>query len=134
MGDVLIVDDEERIRELLTRWITAAGHAVTPADSAEAALDALASHPFGVVTIDKDMGGQNGVWLVEQIQDKYPGVAMLLATGDDQIAPRIATSRGIQGYLVKPFNRDSVVEAIASALAWHKVAAKQAAKRASSGS
>lgn len=128
MGDVLIVDDEERVRLLLATWLTAAGHAVTQAESAEAALDALASHPFGVVTIDKDMGGQNGVWLVEQIQEKHPGVAMLLATGDDQIPPRVATSRGIQGYLVKPFSRDLVVDAVTSAFAWHKVAAKLAAK------
>lgn len=127
MGDVLIVDDEQRTRELLATWLRAAGHAVAEAGSAEAALEALAAKSFGVVTIDKDMPGQNGIWLVERIQEKHPGVAMLLATGDDQISPRVAMSRGIQGYLVKPFQRDLVVDAVAAALLWHKVAAKKAA-------
>jgi hypothetical protein len=67
------------------------------------------------------------VWLVEQIQRAYPAVAMLLATGDDQIPPRVSLSRGIQGYLVKPLKRELVTSAVNDAMVWHTVAAKRAA-------
>jgi DNA-binding NarL/FixJ family response regulator len=60
-------------------------------------LAVLATTPLAVATIDKDMPGHDGTWLVEQIQQRYPSVAMLLATGDDDIPPRIHLSRGIQG-------------------------------------
>jgi DNA-binding NtrC family response regulator len=89
----------------------------------------LAEKSIAVVTIDKDMPGQPGTWLVEQIQQKHPGVAMLLSTGDDQIPPRISLSRGVQGYLVKPLKRELVVGAVKDAELWAKVASKQASAK-----
>lgn len=126
MSEVLIVDDERHTRDLLARWLSDAGLVIHQAPDAESALTVLAERPIAVATIDKDMPGQPGTWLVEQIQKSYPGVAMLLATGDDQIPPRISLSRGIQGYLIKPFKRELVVGAVHDAIAWAKVASKQA--------
>jgi DNA-binding NtrC family response regulator len=125
MSDVLVVDDESANRELLSRWLKAAGHNVHEAADAESALLVLADQPIAVATIDKDMPGQGGLWLVEQIQQHHPSVAMLLASGDDQIPPRIHLSRGIQGYLVKPLKRELVVGAVSDAIMWHTVAAKR---------
>ena len=127
MSELLIVDDERDTRELLARWLGAEGLTVHQAEDAESAIKVLAERPIAVVTIDKDMPGQPGTWLVEQIQQKYPGVAMLLATGDSQVPPRISLSRGIQGYLVKPFKRELVVQAVHDAVAWARVASKQSA-------
>lgn len=126
-ADVLIVDDDEKIRELLTLWFKAAGHTVHEAPDAVAGLAVLKEKPIAVMTIDKDMPEHDGMWLVEQVQNAYPGVAMLLASGDDQIPMRVAMSRGIQGYLVKPFKRSHVLSAVKDAIAWHRVAAKKAA-------
>jgi len=125
-AEVLIVDDDEKIRELLTLWFKAEGYVVHEAPSAEAGLAAIAGKNIAVITVDKDMPEHDGTWLVEQVQKTYPGIAMLLASGDDQIPMRVAMSRGIQGYLVKPFKRTLVTEAVKAAIAWHKVAAKQA--------
>jgi len=124
VSEVLIVDDDRRIREVLSAWLSAAGHTVTEASDAESALQMLGEKAFAVVTIDKDMPGHDGTWLVEQIQKQYPAVAMLLASGDDQIAPRVSLSRGVQGYLVKPFKRELVLGAVHDAAMWHQVAAK----------
>lgn len=129
MSEILIVDDERHTRDLLARWLSDEGLVIHQAPDAESALTVLAERPIAVVTIDKDMPGQPGTWLVEQIQKSYPGVAMLLASGDDQIPPRISLSRGIQGYLVKPFRREFVVGAVHDALAWAKVASKQAERK-----
>ena len=126
MTEILTVDDERNTRELLVRWLSAEGLVVHQAPDAESALKVLAERPIAVVTIDKDMPGQPGTWLVEQIQKNYPGVAMLLATGDSQIPPRISMSRGIQGYLLKPFKRELVVAAVQDAAVWARVASKRA--------
>jgi len=128
MSNVLIVDDDQKVRELLTQWLKSDGHTLHEAEDAEAGLAALSQHEFAVVMIDKDMPGQPGTWLVEQIQKSHPAVAMLLATGDDAIPPRISLSRGIQGYLVKPFKRELVLQAVKDAALWHQVAAKQTPK------
>lgn len=133
MTNVLIVDDDRRVRDLLTQWLAPHGYGLHEAENADAALALLQQHDFAVAMIDKDMPGQPGTWLVEQIQQRHPAVAMLLATGDDAIPPRISLSRGIQGYLVKPFKRDIVVGAVADALAWHAVAAAQEAKKTDDG-
>jgi len=125
--EILVVDDEPKIRELLTLWFKAAGHNVREAPDAMTALTMLSQHPIDVMTVDKDMPEHDGVWLVEQVQKAHPAVAMLLASGDDQIPMRVAMSRGIQGYLVKPFKRELVLSAVNAAAAWHKVAVKQAA-------
>lgn len=128
-AEVLIVDDDPKVRELLSRWLKAEGHIAHEAPDASTGLAMLKTLPIAVMTIDKDMPEHDGVWLVEQVQKAYPGIAMLLASGDDQIPTRVAMSRGIQGYLVKPFKRDLVTSAVKAAIAWHRVAARQAASQ-----
>lgn len=130
VSEILIVDDEAHTRELIARWLQAEGLTICEAPDAESALKVLAERPIAVVTIDKDMPGQPGTWLVEQIQANHPAVAMLLSTGDDQIPPRISLSRGIQGYMVKPLKRELVVSAVKDAALWHQVAAKQEKQKA----
>ena len=132
MSDILIVDDERQTRQLLSVWLKEAGHAIHEAADAESGLAMLSHKEIAVVMIDKDMPGHDGTWLVEQIQKGHPSVAMLLATGDEQIPPRISLSRGVQGYLVKPFKKELVVQAVSDAVQWHTVASKQAKAKGSS--
>jgi DNA-binding NtrC family response regulator len=130
VSEILIVDDEKSMRELIRRWLQAEGLTVCEAPDSESALKVLAERPIAVVTIDKDMPGHPGTWLVERIQESYPAVAMLLSTGDDQIPPRVSLSRGVQGYMIKPLKRELVVGAVKDATVWHRVAAKQAKQHA----
>lgn len=119
VGEVLVVDDEFASRAVLSRWIEAEGFTVCAAPDAETALDILAERDIAVVTVDKDMPGNGGMWLVGEIQKRYPAVAMLLASGDDQIPPRVSMSRGVFAYLVKPFRPEAVIAAIQAGARWH---------------
>jgi DNA-binding NtrC family response regulator len=118
-GEILVVDDEFTTRDILSKWIDAAGFAVSAAPDAESALEVLAEREIAVVTVDKDMPGHDGMWLIAEIQKRHPDVAMLLASGDDSIAPRVSLSRGVLGYLVKPFEPEAIIRAVVVGARWH---------------
>ena len=129
MSEVLIVDDERHIRELLSEWLAAEGFSLSEAADAESALSVIGKRPIAAVLVDKDMPGQDGTWLIEQIRRRHPAVAMLLATGDATIPPQVSLSTGVIGYLVKPFNRAAVVAAVKDALLWHQTASTKGQQR-----
>src|SRR5690242_7248975 len=112
MSDILVVDDDPKTREMLSVWLSGAGYTVHQASDAESGLAAVTSKTIAVATIDKDMPGHDGTWLVEQIRQARPAVAMLLATGDSRIPAGVSMSRGVQGYLLKPFTKQHVLDAV----------------------
>jgi DNA-binding NtrC family response regulator len=122
MSSVLVVDDDARIRELLVRWLTPAGHETREAPDAETALELLGAAPSDVVLCDVDMPGLGGLWLVEQLRDRVPPVAIVLATANDTVPPHVSLRGNVVEYLVKPFERDRVLAAVNRALDWHRAA------------
>jgi two-component system response regulator AtoC len=118
MSSVLLVDDEPRIREFLSRWLAPAGYEVREAPDAETALTLLGAKPVDVVLCDIDMPGHGGLWLVERLRERFPFVAIVLATAVDTIAPKVSFQSGIVEYLVKPFERARVLAAVGRAAEW----------------
>lgn len=125
MSAVLIVDDEAAIRQVLSRWLASPGQTVLEAPDAESALSVMASQAVGVVLCDQSMPGRDGLWLIGQIKDRFPNVAIILATANDAIPTRVSLQSGILGYLVKPFKRELVIGAVHDAMAWHLVAVRR---------
>jgi len=125
MPIVLVVDDEAPIRELLSRWISGAGHQVREAVTAEAALGTMESDPADIVLCDVQMPGQDGVWLTGQLRTRFPETAIVLATGDRTIPPRISMQAGVVDYLAKPFTREGVLAAVQLAVEWHRRAVSE---------
>jgi DNA-binding NtrC family response regulator len=119
---VLIVDDESAIREILARWLTAAGYETSEAADAEAALLEMARAPADVVMCDIEMPGRGGVWLTGQLRERFPAAAMVLATAADSVPPATSFKPGVVDYLLKPFARERVLNAVASAVTWHAAA------------
>lgn len=121
MALVLIVDDEADIRRVLRRWIAGAGHEVAEADSAAAALEALARTPADVVFCDVQMpGDHDGLWLAGELRRRYPASAVVLATGVTTVPPETSLRAGVLAYLVKPFERTRLIEALETAVKWHE--------------
>ncbi|MCC7417891.1 MAG: response regulator [Acidobacteria bacterium] len=120
LSAVLIVDDESRIRELLARWLVPAGYTVHEADSAESALALLAEHAFAVALCDVQMPGKGGCWLIDRLREQVPATAIVLATADDAVPPFVSLRGGVVDYLVKPFARERVLDAVARAIEWHR--------------
>ena len=121
-NSVLVVDDEVLMREVLVRWLRAAGYSTSDAYNATTALELIAASEPGVVLVDIEMPGRDGLWLVERIREQFPSVAIVLATARDTIPPAVSMQDGVMDYLVKPFELDRVVAAVKRALEWHETA------------
>jgi two-component system, NtrC family, response regulator len=115
---VLIVDDDDRVRGLLRRFLEPEGYEVIEAASAEEAVQRLESARPSVAFCDVHMPGANGLWLADQIRALFPATAMVLATGDTQIPPVETLRPGIVSYLLKPLRRDRVVAAVSAGARW----------------
>lgn len=129
MSDVLIVDDEQPVRDMLSRWLAPEGYTLCEAADAESALAVLDSRQVGVVLCDRSLPGRDGLWLVSQIRERHPDVAIILATADDAVPPRVSLQSGVVGYLVKPFRAPLLLDAVRDAMTWHKVAAQAPSRR-----
>lgn len=120
---VLIVDDENSVRELMVRWLEAGGYSVTTASNAEEALGRLEHNPSAVALCDIRMPGRDGLWLAERIRQNFPETAVIMATGVQDVGPAVESLRqGVIDYLTKPFGRDRLREAVVRGLEWHRSA------------
>jgi YD repeat-containing protein len=115
---VLIVDDEAGFRELMRRYLEAAGYAVRAATNAHEALHSIRESPPAVTVCDIHMPGPTGLWLAEQIRQHSPATAMVLATSDAAVPPAESMRRGVVAYILKPYQRDQVTAAVATAYRW----------------
>jgi FixJ family two-component response regulator len=66
------------------------------------------------------MPGHDGLWLMEQMRKRFPRVALVLATANDEVPPAISMQRGVVEYLVKPFERRAVLAAVSQAVKWRE--------------
>lgn len=101
---ILVVEDDEGLREALIDTISLAGFQCVEADSGEAALLALKNQQVDLVVSDVQMGGMSGLSLLKNIKNSHPNLPVLMmtayATIDDAVQ---ATKDGACNYIAKPF-------------------------------
>lgn len=114
---VLIVDDEESIRSVVSRKLQEEGYdCVTAADGKEALWKAF-MQDFDLVLADIKMPGMSGMEVLSQIANDHPdtGVVMMTAVAETQTAVE-AMKMGAYDYVTKPFNLDDLVMRVGRAL------------------
>jgi two-component system, OmpR family, response regulator len=121
---VLIVDDDERLRSLLARWLGSAGYDTCQAADAETGFERLLAGGCDVAVCDVIMPGRGGLWLVQRVREQCLAVAIVLATGVEHVHPSVSLGGNVVEYLVKPFGRAEAVAAVALARASHQSAAR----------
>ncbi|MGD9786256.1 MAG: response regulator [Hyphomicrobiaceae bacterium] len=100
---ILVVDDDQKIRDLLRRYLSEHGFRVTPAANAAAARSAMRSLAFDVVLLDVMMPGENGLELARDLKSTL-SVPILMLTARSEPEHRIAgLEAGVDDYLPKPF-------------------------------
>jgi len=113
---VLIVDDEESIRRLVSKWTDVSGYEVKAASSAEAALLMMHAWTADIVVCDIRMPRYSGVWLIEHLRTLYPSTAIIISTGYGEVDPAVMSRARITGYLAKPYDRETLMAALDRAM------------------
>ena len=104
-ASVLVVDDEDFIREIICRKLTGSGFACDAAPSAEDALAKISQNDYDCVLSDIHMPGMSGVDLLRRIKLQNPDLAVILVTGAPDIDAALEAMRlGADDHLSKPLN------------------------------
>ncbi len=116
-GHLLCVDDDDRLRDLLKRYLTREGHDVTTAKDAESARRLMANMSFDLVILDVMMPGEDGLSLLKSVREKKSDTPVILLTARSLPAERIEGLKiGADDYLSKPFEPEELALRIASVL------------------
>lgn len=114
---ILVVDDEEPIRRLLTYLLQSHGYQVVGAGDAREARQKLEEQAFALLLCDVNMPGESGMDLVRHILTEHKHTAAIMVTGlDSSVLANAALEVGAFGYIVKPFESNEVLIDVANAL------------------
>jgi response regulator RpfG family c-di-GMP phosphodiesterase len=115
---VLVVDDDDAVRDVIGTLLGEEGYLTATASSAEEALACCKESEYQLVLSDMKMPGRDGLWLLDRLRSDYPSTAviMLTAFGDTELAVD-CLRRGAADYLLKPPKIGELVRAIERALA-----------------
>ncbi|BAH39660.1 MAG TPA: DNA-binding response regulator [Gemmatimonas aurantiaca] len=101
---VLLVEDDDTLRESATAFLRASGFAVDPAGTGKMARSLAAVSPYDVVVLDIRLPDDDGFVLCTALRARTPAPRVLMATARDAVEDRIAgLDLGADDYLVKPY-------------------------------
>jgi excisionase family DNA binding protein len=114
---VLVVDDEEGIRDLLSRTLALAEYEVDTTSDGVSALDLVRNDGYSLVIADLRMPGMDGLTLIREVKQIDPKLPIIIITGYSSESSAIeAVNLGVAGYLTKPVGIPQVLAAAAKAL------------------
>ncbi len=121
-GRVLVVDDEPDIRKVVKMALTKAGYDVIEAEDGEKAIEAFKdgenSLLLSAIITDIRMPKVNGIEAINYFQHAWPRVPLIVLTGHPDMEMAIGfLKKGVVAYLVKPVEKEKLLNAVANALA-----------------
>ena len=113
---ILVADDEQNLRRVLAAHLLKAGYQVLTADDGQNALDILEKQEVNVVVTDLKMPGLDGMEVLRQVQQKFPGIPVLILTAHGTVDNAVqAVKAGAFDYITKPFDKNELLSTIAKA-------------------
>lgn len=110
---ILVVDDEEIVRESCSRILLPEGYAVETAANGEAALDRLHKAAFDLVLTDLIMPSMNGIDLLRHIKEEWPDTEVVVITGYGTVKTAVeALKYGAYDYIEKPFTPEALLNSV----------------------
>jgi diguanylate cyclase (GGDEF)-like protein len=111
---LLVVDDEETLRSVVSQVLSADGFEVMEAASGEEALEAFRARSHPLVITDIRMGGMSGIELLNEIKQHNPDTQVVIMTSHASLDTALDAMRaGAYDYLVKPFESLDLISAVA---------------------
>src|SRR6266581_2229962 len=116
-GAILVVDDEEIMREILETLLTREGYTVRLASSGTEGLELARSLPFDAAIVDIMMPGIDGIATLDELKRIDDDLAVIMLTAYGSIESAIAAMKsGAFDYITKPFKNDEVLAVVRNAL------------------
>lgn len=113
--ELLVVDDEETLRSVVSQVLSADGFSVSEAASGEEALAAFRAGSHQLVITDIRMGGMSGIELLNEIKEHNPDTQVVIMTSHASLDSALTALRaGAYDYLVKPFESLDLISAVAA--------------------
>ena len=123
MAKLLVVDDSALSRRISRRILEEAGHTVSEAADGLTALERFAVDRPDVVLLDVTMAEMGGLEVLRQLRAMDADARVVMATADVQASTRtIAETDGAVGFVSKPLAAETVLRAVAAALAGERAA------------
>jgi two-component system chemotaxis response regulator CheY len=121
MPSVLVVDDEDQIRQLIRETLEQAGYAVREARDGKEGLEQYRAHPADLVIMDILMPDQDGLESIMTLRREFPGARIIAITGGSDMIGilnflDVAKMLGARRTLQKPFEMKTLVDAVAAEL------------------
>jgi putative nucleotidyltransferase with HDIG domain len=114
---ILVVDDEEMIRDLCYHILSAEGYQVSMAPNGPAALEELAHNPADLLITDIKMPGVDGLELFERVKKTGHDIVTVFITGHGTLDTAIeALMRGVDGFVLKPFTEGELLGTVDRAI------------------
>ena len=126
MGSILIIDDEEDIRDALQMVLESAGHDVKVASNGNDAVEFQRENPADLIITDIIMPGKDGIVTIKEIRHEFPGIRIIAISGgggvhsNEYVPDAITTTAylaaakeaGADIIFTKPFERKDLIQAV----------------------
>ena len=105
MAKVLLIEDEENIRKIISYDLRKAGHTIVESGDGQEALDIALKQPFDVLIIDWMLPHVSGIEIVQKLRTQHVDSVMIMLTArDDETDILYAFDQGADDYVTKPFS------------------------------
>lgn len=116
MPHILIIDDDDTLREVLVEYFESMGYGVIEAQNGRVALEKQIKHPADLVITDLIMPEENGLETILELQRRYPSLKIIAMTGSGHFGAledlKTATILGAHRTFSKPFHLQDMLQAV----------------------
>ncbi|MBW6521081.1 MAG: response regulator [Desulfoarculaceae bacterium] len=117
MTEIMVVDDDQDLREIVAEVLREAGFTVAEASRGEEALEHLDHQNFDLILLDLIMPGLSGLELMGRIREKSPRMPVIMITAFASVDNAVAVMQlGASDYITKPFRIDELLASVGRAL------------------
>jgi DNA-binding NtrC family response regulator len=110
---ILVVDDDESIRKVLTAILEDQGYTVESVDTAKKAIQKTKRKTYNLALIDIRLPDMEGIQLLTRMKDTTPKMRKIIITGYPTLKNAVeAVNKGADAYIVKPFDMEKVLKTI----------------------
>lgn len=120
MANILVIEDDQRMRQLMKYRLEREGHSVTDAPGGREGLEYFAQHPFDLVITDIIMPDQDGIETITALRERNPEIKIIAVSGGGAVSGHhyLALARKLGAYDIigKPFRWEDMVRVVEHAL------------------